>query len=446
MQTIDLGYRPRAWQRECHLSRQRFTVLALHRRAGKTELALRELIDKALRFDRELGLFFYVAPLLKQAKSIAWLRMKQIVLPLQLAGLAEVNESELWVRLLANGATIRVYGADSPDRMRGVRLDGVVLDEVAQMRPEVWDDILQPALSDRRGWALFIGTPKGVNLFSQLFFSARGKSDWHAALYTVHDTDSIDPTEVIRLQAEMSEQSWRREYLCDFSAAGDEQLISLADVEEASRRHLRRDEYDFAPVILGVDPARFGDDRSVIATRQGLYCRPFRVFTKIDNMALAAQVAQAIEDTQADGVFVDAGNGAGVIDKLRQMGFEVTEVAFGGKPSRPRYVNKRAEMWGEMRDWLGAGGVIPNDVSLKQDLAAPTYRFDVQDRLVLESKDELKSRGLPSPDLGDALALTFAYPVRKERNLRAEAARLGNVRLPGFDVSVVTGFDPMAHV
>ena len=446
MQTIDLGYRPRAWQRDCHLSRQRFTVLALHRRAGKTELALRELIDKALRFDRELGLFFYVAPLLKQAKAIAWLRVKQIVLPLQLAGLAEVNESELWVRLLTNGATIRVYGADSPDRMRGVRLDGVVLDEVAQMRPEVWDDILQPALSDRRGWALFIGTPKGVNLFSQLFFAARGKSDWHAALYTVHDTDSIDPTEVTRLQAEMSEQSWRREYLCDFSAAGDEQLISLADVEEACRRHLRRDEYDFAPVVLGVDPARFGDDRSVIATRQGLYCRPFRVFTKIDNMALAAQVAQAVEDTQADAVFCDAGNGAGVIDKLRQMGFEVTEVAFGGKPSRPRYVNKRAEMWGELRDWLGAGGVIPNDVSLKQDLAAPTYKFDVQDRLVLESKDELKSRGLPSPDIGDALALTFAFPVRKDRNLRAEAARLGNVRLPGFDVSVVTGFDPMAHV
>jgi len=150
--TIDLGYRPRAWQSECHRNRRRFTVLALHRRAGKTELALRELIDKALRFRRDLGLFFYVAPLLKQAKAIAWLRLKQIVLPLQLAGLAEVNESELWVRLLTNGATIRVYGADSPDRMRGVRLDGVVLDEVAQMAPEVWDDILQPALSDRLGW------------------------------------------------------------------------------------------------------------------------------------------------------------------------------------------------------------------------------------------------------------------------------------------------------
>ena len=442
---IDLGYRPRAWQRECHLRKRRFTVLALHRRAGKTELALRELVDKALRFDQDLGLFFYVAPLLKQAKAIAWLRLKQIVQPLVMAGLAEPpNESELWVRL-HNGATIRVYGADSPDRMRGVRLDGVVLDEVAQMKPEVWEDILQPALSDRRGWALFIGTPKGVNLFSQLFFAARDKPDWYSALYTVFDTEAVDADEVARLQGEMSEMSFRREYLCDFAAAGDEQLISLADVEVATRRHLRRDQYDFAPVVIGVDPARFGDDRSVIAIRQGLHCRPFRVYTKVDNMALAGYVAQAIEDTQADAVFCDAGNGAGVIDKLRQMGYDVTEVAFGGKPSKPRYLNKRAEMWVEMRDWLQAGGAIPNDVSLKQDLAAPTYAFDVQDRLQLESKDDLKARGLPSPDLGDALALTFAFPVRKERSLMREAARQGGVRLTN-DVTVVTAFDPMSRM
>lgn len=441
---IDLGYRPRKWQTEVHQNRRRFTVLALHRRAGKTELALRELVDKALRFDRDLGLFFYVAPLLKQAKAIAWLRLKQIVQPLLMRGLVEINESELWVRFRSNGAMIRVYGADSPDRMRGVRLDGVVLDEVAQMLPETWDDILQPALSDRRGFAMFIGTPKGINLFSKLFFDARDKPDWHAALYTVHDTEAIHPDEMVRLQAEMSEQSWQREYMCSFAAAGDEQLISLADIEEASRRHLRRDQYDFAPVILGVDPARFGDDRSVIAIRQGLYCRPFRVYTKIDNMSLAGYVAQAIEDTQADAVFVDAGNGAGVIDKLRQMGFDVTEVAFGGKPARPRYVNKRSEMWFEMREWLMAGGVIPGDVALKQDLAGPIYKFDVQDRVALESKDDIKARGLPSPDLGDALALTFAFPVRKERDLRREAVRLGGVRPVDHRPSVVTSYDPMA--
>ncbi len=444
-QVIDLGYRPRAWQKQCHLNRQRFTVLALHRRAGKTELALAELIDKALRFDQELGLFFYVAPLLKQAKAIAWLRLKQKVAPLLMRGLVEINESELWVRFTNNQAVIRVYGADSPDRMRGVRLDGVVLDETAQMKPEVWDDIIQPALSDRLGWALFIGTPKGINLFSKLFFDARDKPDWHAALYTVHDTESLPPSEVARLESELPEMSWRREYLCDFSAAGDEQLISLSDVEEATRRHVRREQYDFAPVILGVDPARFGDDRSVIAVRQGLYCRGFKVYTKIDNMALAAYVSQAMADYQADAVFCDAGNGAGVIDKLRQMGHEVVEVHFGGRASKPRYLNKRAEIWFEMREWLLTGGVIPKDTALKQDLAAPTYSFDNQDRVVLESKDELKSRGLPSPDLGDALALTFSYPVVKERDLRRQAAVLAGHHPRQFDRQTdVTAYDPLA--
>lgn len=429
------------------MSRRRFTVLALHRRAGKTELALSELIDKALRFREPLGLFFYVAPLLKQAKAIAWLRLKQKVQPLVMAGLAEINESELWVRFVVNNAMIRIYGADNPDAMRGVRLDGVVLDEVAQMKPEVWDDILQPALSDRQGWALFIGTPKGVNLFSQLFFGARDKRDWHSALYTVHDTDALPAAEVTRLQSEMSEASWRREYLCDFSAAGDEQLISLADVEEATKRHLSRDQYDWAPVVLGVDPARFGDDRSAIAVRQGLYCRGFRTYTKIDNMALAGYVAQAILDYNADAVFVDAGNGSGVIDKLRQMGHEVTEVPFAGKASKPRYANKRAEMWFDLRDWLSSGGVIPKDVALMQDLAAPTYKFDSQDRALLESKDDLKSRGLPSPDLADALALTFAYPVIQRQDLSRRAAVLAGHRPEQFDRQThVTGFDPIAGV
>lgn len=444
MTVVDLGYKPRAWQRECHLQRQRFTVLALHRRAGKTELGLRELVDKALRNPYDLSLYFYIAPQLKQAKAIAWARLKQIVAPLELAGLAEKNESELWVRMRTNNATIRIYGADNPDAMRGVRLDGAVLDEVAQMSPEVWEEIVQPALADRLGWALFIGTPKGVNLFSDLFFKARDLPDWHSALYTVHDTDALPRSEVERLQQTMDEQAWRREMLCDFSAAGDDQLISLADVEEATKRHLRRDQYEFAPVIIGVDPARFGDDRSVIAVRQGLLCKELRAFHKVDNMALAGYVGQAIEDFNADAVFVDAGNGAGVIDKLRQMGYDVTEVHFGGKSSKPRYANKRAEMWFEMRDWLTAGGVIPRNSSLMQDLAAPTYHFTPTDQVMLEPKDDIKKRGLPSPDLGDALACTFAFPVRKERNLAREAAAIAGYRQPKQMAQRVTSFDPLA--
>lgn len=438
MITIDLRYTPRAWQRECHLNRTRFTVLALHRRAGKTELALRQLLDSALRFGLDLGLFFYVAPQLKQSKAIAWARLKQIVAPLVMGNLAEINESELWVRLKTNGAMLRCYGADNPDAMRGVRLDGVVIDEVAQIRPEVWDEVIQPALSDRKGWALFIGTPKGVNLFSKLFYDGRVKPEWHSALYTVYDTEALDPVEVARLRADMPEASFAREYLCDFSAAAEDQLISLTDLELACSRHLHSTDYEHAPRILGVDPARFGDDRSVIFPRQGLRAGTPKVFQGMDNMTLAAHVAETIVTWRPDAVFIDEGNGAGVIDRLRQLGHTIIGVHFGGKPSKPRFVNMRTCMWFEMAEWLRAGGVIPRDNALLQDLAAPTYYFTPSELIALESKDDIKARIRVSPDLGDALALTFAFPVTKD-NPRYSLPGSGRAQDPG-------AYDPMAEL
>ena len=408
---VDLGYRPRPWQQECHKNRQRFTVLALHRRAGKTELAIMELLDKALKFQQEVGLFVYLAPFLKQAKAIAWLRLKNKAR--RLGSAAEVNESELWVRLKHNGYVIRIFGADNYEGLRGLRLDGAVIDEVAQIKREVWDEVIQPALSDRHGWALFIGTPNGINLFSELYFKARCTDGWHAARYTVDDTNALDPAEVERLRADMNETAFAREYLCDFSAAGDNQLIALSLVEEASRRTLKPDAYDFAPVVLGVDPARFGDDRSVIMGRQGLAAMAPVILRGVDNMELADRVVQEISGLRPDAVFCDAGAGAGVIDRLRMLGHEVIEVPFGGKSSDPQYLNKRSEMWFVMAGWLKDGGAIPDLPELKQDLAGPVFHYDTAGRKCLETKDDMKKRGISSPDIGDALALTFAYPVGK---------------------------------
>lgn len=373
-----------------------------------------ELLDCALQFKLDLGMFFYVAPFLKQAKAIAWARLKAKVEPLRVFNAVEINEGDLSVKFKSNGAIIRIFGADNPDAMRGVRLDGCVIDEVAQIKPETWIDILQPALSDRKGWALFIGTPSGVNLFSELYYSADAKPEWHSSRYTVFDTNSIDPEEVERLRRDMSETSFAREYLCDFSAAGDDQLISLSDVEDAAKREHKPNTVDYAARVIGIDPARFGDDRSVIFKRQGLQAFDPLIFRGIDNMDLAAKVAAVIEEWKPDAVFCDAGNGSGVIDRLRQLGHDVIEVHFGGKPIDPRYLNKRAEMWFELREWIKLGGAIPNQVALKQDLAAPIYWFDSAGRIQLEPKDDIKKRGLPSPDLGDALAVTFAAPVKKK--------------------------------
>lgn len=420
---IRFGLPMRQWQRECALLRTRFVVLALHRRAGKTEIALKKLLDAAVKCQYELPMYFYVAPFLKQAKMIAWARLKQMVAPLVRFGAVDINESELYVRLTANGAVIRIFGADNPDAMRGVRLDGAVIDEVAQIKPEVWEEIIQPALSDRKGWAWFIGTPKGINLFSQLFFGAESRADWSAKRYTVYDTNALDPEEVERLRGSMSEESFAREYLCDFAAAGEDQLLSLTEVEEASRRDYAVGAFDYAPVILGVDPARFGDDRSVITRRQGLAVAPQKIYRGIDNMTLAGHVAAEIEQHQPDAVFVDAGAGSGVIDRLRQLGHDVIEVNFGGKATNQRYVNKRTEMWFECADAIRAGLSLPKDGTLKLELATPTYWYDAQNRIALESKDDIKKRlpGAGSPDLADSLVLTYAFPVSK----RNEFARTG---------------------
>ena len=417
MSSITLDYTPRAWQKECHVKKQRFSVYALHRRSGKTELAIMELIDKAIKTDKELAMFVYVAPFLRQAKAIAWARLKQKIEPLRRNSVIDINEGELSVRFKHNGAIIRLFGGDNPDAMRGLRLDGIVMDEVAQLKNELWTDIVQPALSDRLGWSIFIGTPSGINLFSELYYKAIDEDGWTAARFTVYDTESLHPNEVTRLKRDMSETSFAREYLCDFSAAGDDQLIALADTEDAAQRVYQKTHVEFSPVILGIDPARFGDDRSVVFRRQGKQGFKPIVYRGIDNMDLAARVANLIEEHNPDAVFCDAGAGSGVIDRLRQLSYDVIEIPFGGKATKPeQYINRRTEMWWLMKQWIEEGGAIPNDTALKQELATPIYWYDNVGRRVLESKDQIKKRlqGAGSPDLADALALTFALPVAKK--------------------------------
>ena len=362
-------------------------------------------------------MFSYIAPFLRQAKAVAWSRLKTWVEPLRRAGAVEINEGELFIRFKHNQAVIRIFGSDNAEALRGLRLDGAVLDEVSNIRPETWQDVVQPCLSDRLGWCIFIGTPSGINLFSQLYYNALELDDWTAKRFTVYDTQSIHPNEVERLRRDMSESSFAREYLCDFSAAGDDQLIALADTEEAAKRIYQATDVKHSPTILGIDPARFGDDRSVVFRRQGRQAYKPVVYRGIDNMELAARVANLIEEHDPDAVFCDSGAGGGVIDRLRQLSYDVIEIPFGGKATKPeKYINRRSEMWWLMKEWVEEGGAIPNDAALKQELSTPIYWYDNIGRRVLESKDQIKKRlqGAGSPDLADALALTFALPVAKK--------------------------------
>lgn len=407
MTRIETGYRPHRFQADIHARLRRFSVVVAHRRFGKTVCAVNALIDAALRTAKPAARFGYVAPYRNQAKSIAWDYLKRFGMPVPGA---EPNESELFIEF-PNGARVRLYGADNADAMRGLYFDGVVMDEVADMKPEVWGEIVRPALADRKGWCLFIGTPKGANLFHDLYQQALGDPGWFAGLYRADETNMIDEEELRLARAAMSENQYRQEFLCDFSAAADNVLISIDQASDAARRTVREDALAGLPKVMGVDVARFGDDRTVIMRRHGIAALDPIVFQGADNMQVVGHVTAQIAQWQPDAVFVDGGRGEGVIDRLRQLGYNVIEVNFGSRPTNPRYANKRSEMWDLMAQWVRDGGAIPNDPALKTDLCVPTYSFDAANRMVLEQKDKIKARGLRSPDLADALALTFAYPV-----------------------------------
>ena len=256
---------------------------------------------------------------------------------------------------------------------------------------------------------------------------AAGDPDWIAMVYSVDRTHVIPDEELQALKLEMSENEFRQEFMCDFNAAADNVLIPIDTVRAAACRQYREHDYAASPRIMGVDVARFGSDASVIFKRQGVVSWPPTVIRKLDNMALADQVAIQIREWQPDAVFIDIGNGAGVVDRLRQLRFDVTEVAFAGASSDPHYANKRMEMWAEMAKWLRDGGAIPPDTMLQADLSAPTYGYTTGKGLkILESKDKIKERIGRSPDLADALALTFAAPVAPKLEQRLEQQLYGS--------------------
>jgi hypothetical protein len=405
---IDLGFEPRPHQLDAHEKRKRFSVLVWHRRSGKTVYACIELLLAALLAEKPRSRFGYVAPFYRQAKQVAWAYLTHYA---RLVPGVVVLEAELCIKL-PNGSEIRLFGADNPDSLRGLYFDGIVLDEVADMKPQVWGEIVRPALADREGWALFIGTPKGTNLFSELYFRALSDAEWFADLRRASETGAIAADELERARREMTPSQWAQEMDCDFAASVDNVLIPFQTVLDATRREITTREHAQDAKVLGVDVARYGDDRSVAFLRQGKKAFPPRVWRGLDLMTLSSQVAELIDMHQPTATFVDqTGIGSGVVDRLRQLGRRVIGVDFGGKPRDEKFTNKRAEMWWLLSEWMHTAS-IPNMPELQAELTALTYSYgNAAGRLQLESKEDLKKRGLPSPDLADALALTFAEPV-----------------------------------
>lgn len=230
---IVIPYTPRRQFLPLHQSDKRWSCIVAHRRAGKTVACINKLIKAALTCDKPQPRFAYIAPLYAQAKDVAWSYLKQFSAPIP--GI-ETNESELRVDY-PNGGRVRLYGADNYDRMRGIYLDGVVLDEPADMDPRAWPEVIRPALSDRRGWADFIGTPKGRNEFCAIHERAQADPDWLSLVLRASETGLISAEELADARKTMTDDQYAQEFECSFDAAiqGAYYGKEMVAAEEAKR-------------------------------------------------------------------------------------------------------------------------------------------------------------------------------------------------------------------
>lgn len=297
----------------------------------------------------------------------------------------------------------------------------VIFDEASAISEKIWQ-VTEGALTDQDTeilWLVFGNPTRNSGAFRECF--RRNRHRW-----THYKVDARNA----RLTNKDQINKWIEDHgldsdfvkvriLGEFPDAADNQLIGADLIRSAHTRAYKPGEFDIAPVILGVDVARFGGDSCVIYRRQGLAARRIYKQTGIDTMRFADVVATYYHQEKPDAMFLDLGAmGAGVYDRLQQLGIPVQGVQFGSKAiADGLYVNRRAEMWDGIRKWLREGGSLPGTgqeaQDLEEDLTSPEYYYDTRGRMLLESKDDMKARGLPSPDDGDSLALTFAAPVIK---------------------------------
>lgn len=207
-----MNYTPRTQMMPYHTRRKRWACIIAHRRFGKTVATIADLITAAISCQKPDPQFGYVAPFREQAKSIAWRYLKKYGESV----IRNVNESELWVELV-NGARIRLYGADNENALRGLYLDGCVLDEYGDMRPSVWGEIIRPLLADRKGWATFIGTPKGQNHFYEIYKAADNNPDWLRLSLKASETGVISADELADSARTMTPEQFAQEFECDFN-------------------------------------------------------------------------------------------------------------------------------------------------------------------------------------------------------------------------------------
>ena len=321
----------------------------------------------------------------------------------------------------------KLWSEENPDAYAGVHNhDGmmVIFDEASGIADPIWavaSGFFTENILDRY-WLAFSNPRRNSGYFFECFHAKR--DFWKTMQIDAREVEGTDKAVYEQIIAEYGEDSSqaRVEVYGEFPSAGEDQFISPQLVDDAVDREPYKDET--APIVLGVDPARGGADSTVIVVRQGRDLRAIHRYKGEDTMAIVGRVIDAIEQYRPTLTVIDEGGlGYGILDRLTEQKYKVRGVNFGSKSKKPlMWGNKRAEMWGDMREWLKTASV-PKDRQLKADLTGPMRKPDSKGTIFLEGKKEMKSRGLASPDAADALAVTFAYPVA-HREYRGNAPRI----------------------
>ena len=330
--------------------------------------------------------------------------------------LTELVERDLKKGTRYWGVEGRLWSEENPDAYAGVHnFDGVMLifDEASGISDAIWAVAAGffTENTPHRFWMAFSNPRRNTGYFYEAFNAKR--DFWRNKVVDARSVEGTDKAVYEQIIQEYGPDSVQAhvEVYGEFPSAGDDQFIPVYLVDDATQRPRYKDAT--APIIIGVDPARFGADATVIAVRQGRDLNVIKRYRGDDTMEIVGRVIEAIEEFNPALVVIDEGGlGAGIVDRLKEQRYkQVKGVNFGNKSTKPiMYGNKRAEMWGNMREWLKTASV-PTDKLLKSDLTSPKVKPDSKGTIFLEGKKEMKARGLASPDAADAIAVTFAYPV-----------------------------------
>lgn len=399
----------------------RFATKIWPRRAGKDEVDMRWT---ALAAHRRIGSYWHMIPEAAQARRAIWdavdeftgvRRIKQIF---HEGIVADYLESQMMIRFKC-GSTWQLLGSDNFNSLVGSPPIGLVFSEWALAKPEAWA-YLSPILANNGGWAIFNTTPRGINHAHATYEEFTTDPEAFAELLTVDDTRHVDKE---YLDKDLKQKIgifgkaqgfalWRQEFYCTWDEISDESFIPSALSLEA----IMREDDPALRVgherVMGVDPARFGVDRSVITKREGYVCHPQIVYEQVDTMELANRIYMEAQSFQPHQIAIDSGYNPGVIDACRALGLRnIIEVNFGTPNVSPYAVNWRADMYRKAKLWLEAGGVLPNgDKELASELSRVKARLD-NNKVKLQSKDEIKREGKRSPDKADSFVTTFAHDV-----------------------------------